>query len=85
MVAPIPGRSSERGGRRRAGATYEIVLGQHVGVAVKRSFEDLDVRSGDADTTVLTGWFPDQAALHGVLRRIQEHGLDLWSVRRLPG
>ena len=85
MVAPVPGRSSKGGERRRAGATYEIVLGQHVGVAVKRAFEDLDVRTGDAYTTVLSGWFPDQAALHGVLRRIQEHGLELRSVRRLPG
>ena len=34
--------------------------------------------------TVLHGEIPDQAALHGVLDLLQEHGLDLLEVRRLP-
>jgi hypothetical protein len=34
--------------------------------------------------TVLTGAVPDQAALHGLLERIQSLGLELVELRRLP-
>ena len=34
--------------------------------------------------TVLHGEIADQAALHGVLDLLQEHGLQLLEVRRLP-
>jgi hypothetical protein len=33
---------------------------------------------------VLSGVVPDQAALHGVLSRIEAMGLELVEVRRLP-
>ena len=34
--------------------------------------------------TVLTGTVPDQAALQGLLIRLEELGLELLEVRRLP-
>jgi hypothetical protein len=34
--------------------------------------------------TVLRGPIPDQAALHGIINRLQRTGLDLIDVRRLP-
>ena len=41
----------------------------------------LDVRPVE---TVLHGEIPDQAALHGVLDRVADLGLELIEVRRLP-
>ena len=35
--------------------------------------------------TVLRGVVPDQAALHGIISRLQRVGFDLVEVRRLPG
>ena len=34
--------------------------------------------------TVLSGVVPDQAALHGILSRIESMGLELVEVRRVP-
>ena len=34
--------------------------------------------------TVLSGVVPDQAALHGILSRIEAMGLELVEVRRIP-
>jgi hypothetical protein len=34
--------------------------------------------------TVLSGVVPDQAALHGILSRIEAMGLELVEVRRVP-
>ena len=38
----------------------------------------------DPTSTALQGWFPDQAAVSGVLARIRLCGLELVEVRRLP-
>jgi hypothetical protein len=38
----------------------------------------------DRGDTVLTGALPDQAALHGILARIEALGLELLEVRRRP-
>jgi hypothetical protein len=44
-----------------------------------------DLRSEiDGQDTVLSGVVPDQAALHGVLSRIEAMGLELVEVRRVP-
>ena len=67
-----------------AAAQYEIVVRGRLGRALIRSFDDLEVRSSGPDATHLYGWFPDQPALHGVLSRIGDLGLELASVTRLP-
>ena len=66
-----------------AGAKYEIVVKGRLGRALVRSFDDLEIRSTGPNATHLYGWFPDQPALHGVLRRIGDLGLELASVQRL--
>jgi hypothetical protein len=38
----------------------------------------------DSTTTALQGWFPDQAAMSGLLARIRLLGLELIEIRRLP-
>jgi hypothetical protein len=67
-----------------AAARYEIVVRGRLGRALIRSFDDLEVRSAGPDATYMYGWFPDQPALHGVLSRIGDLGLELSSLQRLP-
>jgi hypothetical protein len=46
-------------------------------------FDGLQVETHDQDTLIV-GWLPDQAALHGVLNRIRDLDLFLTSVTYLP-
>ena len=39
----------------------------------------------EGDETVLAGMVPDQSALHGILAKINDLGLSLISVIKLPG
>jgi uncharacterized protein (UPF0128 family) len=60
---------------------YEVrVLGQ-VGPAAREAFADVDVHV-EPPETVLSGVL-DQAALHGLLERIQALGLELVDIRRV--
>lgn len=45
-------------------------------------FEGLEL-AVEPDETVLSGCMPDQAALHGVLRRIEQLGLPLVAIREI--
>ncbi len=47
------------------------------------SQEGLEV-AVDPTSTALQGWFPDQAAMSGMLARIRLLGLELIEIRRLP-
>jgi hypothetical protein len=71
----------ERAGGRVAQVEYEVrVLGQ-VGPAAREAFADVDVHV-EPPETVLSGVL-DQAALHGLLERIQALGLELVDIRRI--
>jgi hypothetical protein len=63
--------------------SYEIRVRGLLGELFRSAFSSLQARTQDHDT-VLSGMFADQAALYGVLAQIEELGLELVEVRRLP-
>lgn len=63
--------------------TYEIRVRGRLSDALLDSFEELRPEVHNVET-VLVGRLPDQPALHGVLYRIQQFGLELIEVRQLP-
>jgi hypothetical protein len=63
-------------------AGYQIRVRGHLGAAMLRAFPALHATTQGRDT-LLRG-IADQAALHGALARIEELGLELIEVRRVP-
>jgi hypothetical protein len=59
---------------------YEILVSGEFGRRHSVAFEDLDV-AVLAGHTRLSGRLPDQAALYGVLRRLEDLGLEIIDVR----
>lgn len=47
-------------------------------------FEGLAITAEDNGDTLLTGPLVDQAALHGLLRKVRDLGMPLLSVARVP-
>ena len=60
---------------------YQIRVRGGLGRTILTAFPGLIARAEGADT-VLAGDLPDQAALYGVLARIEALGLELLEVRR---
>ncbi len=63
-------------------AAYEIRVGGHLGSAWSDWFTGLRVTPEDNGDTLLAGPL-DQAALHGVLRRVRDLGMPLIAVTRI--
>jgi hypothetical protein len=61
---------------------YEIRVRGHLGRTMLGAFPALRAETSDEDT-LLSGFLPDQAALHGVLSQIEALGLELLEVRRI--
>ena len=64
-------------------ARYEIRLKGHLDDRWADRFEGLTITRDDNGTTRLTGPIVDQAALHGVLKRVRDLGMPLLSVTRV--
>ena len=74
------GRDRQRRGDEQR---YEICVGGHLGELIRSAFPALRIQAR-GDDTILSGLFPDQAALYGILAQIEGLGLELVEVRRLP-
>jgi hypothetical protein len=61
---------------------YEIRIKGHLDDRWAEGFEGLSLTRESDGTTLLSGLVADQAALHGVLKRIRDLGLPLVSVIR---
>ena len=64
-------------------ALYEIRLKGHLDSRWADRFDGLTITLDDNGTTRLTGPVVDQAALHGVLRKVRDLGTPLLSVTRV--
>lgn len=62
---------------------YQIRIKGHLGAQWRDWFEGLTVTLEDDGDTLLTGPLVDQAALHGLLKKVRDLGLPLLSVNRM--
>jgi propanediol dehydratase large subunit len=73
------------GGWRAMTEKYEICIRGRLSRTLATEFEQLDLTvTTEPVETVLHGPVTDQAALYGLLRRIEAFGLELVEVRRTP-
>ena len=59
---------------------YEIRIRGHLDESWTDWFDGMTIRHEDNGETLLTGTLPDQAALHGLLNRLRDLGIQLISV-----
>ena len=62
---------------------YEIRIKGHLGARWSDQFGGLTITLEDNGDTLITGSVIDQAALHGLLRKVRNLGLPLLSVNRV--
>jgi hypothetical protein len=82
------GMSNKRNATTDSGQpmAYQIRLTGHLGHGWTDWFEGLAITLEDNGDTLLTGPVVDQAALHGVLKKVRDLGMPLVSVTRVrPG
>jgi len=66
--------------KRAEAGIYEIRIKGHLTLRWAEWFEGLSFRHESDGTTLLSGPVADQAALHGLLKRVRDLGLPLVSV-----
>lgn len=63
-------------------AHYALVVRGRLDAQRSAWFPGLTLSPGEEGTTLLTGPIADQAALHGVLNRLRDLGLEIIELRR---
>ncbi len=63
-----------------SGVHYEIHIKGHLDARWTAWFEGMDLSRGLDGTTIIQGPVADQSALHGLLQRVRDLGLELVSV-----
>ena len=69
--------------KRRQPVGYKLRVDGHLDVRWSAWFGGLILNHESDGTTSLTGFVPDQAALHGLLRKIHDLGITLISVEAM--
>lgn len=62
---------------------YQIRVKGHLSETSAAWFEGLTITLEDSGVTLLTGLLVDQAALHGVLKKVRDLGLPLISINQV--
>ena len=62
---------------------YQIRVKGHLDPQWSDWFEEMAVMPDEDDTTLITGLVVDDAALHGLLKKVRDSGLQLISVNRV--
>ena len=76
----------KKGGRRckrHRSMAYQIRVKGHLDQSWSDWFDGLDITPGDDGETLLSGPVVDQAALHGLLKKVRDLGLHLILVEQL--
>lgn len=73
----------EQGINFNAPAVYRIRLQEYLEPGRSEWFDDLEVTREADGGTLLTGKVDDQAALHGLIRKVRDLGLSLVSLQRM--
>ena len=64
-------------------AAYQIRIEGHLGPHWAEWFEGMSITPEASGDTLLTGSLPDQAALHGLLKKVRDLGMTLVSINRI--
>jgi hypothetical protein len=63
---------------------YEIRLKEHLDARWGDQFEGMIITLEEDGNTLLSGPVADQAALHGLLKKVRDLGMPLLSVNQIP-
>ena len=75
-------KSSSKSGSEQSNL-YQIRVKGNLDPQWSDWFEGMEIEPGEGDTTLITGLVVDDAALHGLLKRVRDSGLRLLSVNRI--